>query len=144
MTTDITGLSARDLARLIRRREVSAVEATEAVLARIEDRADLNAFITVCADEARAEARAADDRVRSAEDPDTLPPLLGVPYSVKDLTLTRGVRTTMGSAIFRDFVPAEDAVGGLLSDDHDAPEPPRCGALHWQCQMHIGRRAPST
>lgn len=110
MTTDITGLSARDLARLIRRREVSAVEATEAVLARIEDRADLNAFITVCADEARAEARAADDRVRAAEDPDTLPPLLGVPYSVKDLTLTRGVRTTMGSAIFRDFVPAEDAV----------------------------------
>ncbi|GGB44182.1 glutamyl-tRNA amidotransferase subunit A [Tistrella bauzanensis] len=108
--TDLTAMTARDLAAAIRSRAMSPVEVTEAVLARIEARADLNAFITVTAREARAEARAAEALVMASDDPASLPPLLGVPYSVKDLTATRGVRTTMGSAIFADNVPGEDAV----------------------------------
>lgn len=105
--TDIADLSAVDLADAIRRRAISPVEATEATLAGIEERRDLNAFITVTVEEARAQARAAEEAVMRGDD---LPALHGVPYSVKDLVNTAGVRTTMGSRLFADNVPAEDAV----------------------------------
>ncbi|MBI1847932.1 MAG: amidase, partial [Candidatus Rokubacteria bacterium] len=67
----------------------------------------VNAFITVTADEAREAARRAEAAVMAGE---PLGPLHGVPFSVKDLLFTRGVRTTMGSLIFADQVPSEDAV----------------------------------
>lgn len=105
--SDIVDLSAVELAGLIRDRKVSAVEAVEAALARIAARRELNAFITVTADAALAEARAADQRTLKGE---PLPPLHGLPYSVKDLINTAGVRTTMGSAIFADNFPQEDGV----------------------------------
>ena len=96
------------LARLIRDKQVSPVAVVEAVLARIEAlQPTVNAFITVTAEEARAAARRAEAAVMAGE---RLGPLHGVPFSVKDLLLTRGVRTTMGSLIFADQVPAEDAV----------------------------------
>jgi aspartyl-tRNA(Asn)/glutamyl-tRNA(Gln) amidotransferase subunit A len=105
--TDLADLSARELAARIRRKEISPVEAVRAALARIEARRELNAFITVTADQALEAARSAEQQVMAGT---PLPPLHGVPYSVKDLTLTAGVRTTMGSAIYEQFVPREDAV----------------------------------
>jgi aspartyl-tRNA(Asn)/glutamyl-tRNA(Gln) amidotransferase subunit A len=104
---DLMSQSARELASLIRRKQVSPVEAVRAALDRIEARADLNAFITVTGEQAMAAARKAEAEVMAGG---PLPPLHGLPYSVKDLTATAGVRTTMGSAIYEDFVPAEDAV----------------------------------
>jgi aspartyl-tRNA(Asn)/glutamyl-tRNA(Gln) amidotransferase subunit A len=105
---DLCWLSATDLARLIRTRKVSPVEVVEAVLARIEKvNPRLNAYVTLTADEARRRARAAERALmrRGAR----LGPLHGVPFSVKDLVITRGVRTTFGTPLYRDNVPDEDA-----------------------------------
>lgn len=99
--------SARELAALIRRKQISPVEAVRSALDRIEARRDLNAFITVTAEQAMDAARRAQAQVMAGAE---LPPLHGVPYSAKDLIATAGVRTTMGSAIYEDFVPMEDAV----------------------------------
>lgn len=101
-------LSAIDVAAAIRTRRLSPVELIEAVLDAAErTQPTLNAFVTICAETARAQARAAEQAVMRG---DPLGTLHGVPFSVKDLTWTRGVRTTMGSALFADFVPDEDAV----------------------------------
>lgn len=105
--SNLADLTATQMAAAVRAKEVSPVELTKAVLKRIEDRADLNAFITVTGEEALAEARAAEDKVMRGDD---LPPLHGVPYSVKDLLNTDGVRTTMGSRLFENNVPTADAV----------------------------------
>lgn len=105
--TAIADLTAVDLAAAIRTRAVSPVEAVEAALARIEERKDLNAFMTVSADRARAEAKAAEAVLRAGEVPGAL---YGIPFSVKDLTLTEGVRTTQGSALYAETVPTVDAV----------------------------------
>jgi aspartyl-tRNA(Asn)/glutamyl-tRNA(Gln) amidotransferase subunit A len=110
--------TAADLAQAIRRRELSPVEVTEATLARIErSQPVLNAFISVCHEQARAAARAAEAAVRRN---DPLGPLHGVPFSVKDLIRTQGVRTTYGSVIFRDHVPAADAVAVARMKDAGA------------------------
>jgi len=92
--TEIADLTAVQLAQSIRAKSISPVEVTQAILCRIDALFDLNAFITVCADEAIAEAKKAEDAVVRGE---ALGPLHGVPYSVKDLLNTAGVRTTMGS-----------------------------------------------
>jgi aspartyl-tRNA(Asn)/glutamyl-tRNA(Gln) amidotransferase subunit A len=105
--TDIADLSATELAAAISGRRISPTEAVEAALARIEARRDLNAFMTVCAGRARGEAKAADALLAKGA---KAPPLLGVPFSVKDLTNTAGVATTQGSALFADNVPSADAV----------------------------------
>jgi aspartyl-tRNA(Asn)/glutamyl-tRNA(Gln) amidotransferase subunit A len=105
--TEIADLSATELRTAIRAKQISPVEAVDAALARIEARRDLNAFMAVCADRARNEAKAA-ERLVAAGGP--LPQLLGIPFSVKDLTNTEGVATTQGSALFANHVPAADAV----------------------------------
>ena len=105
---DLLYTPAAELAGRIRRKELSPVELVDAVLARIGAmQPTVNAFITVTAETARAEAKAAEQAVMEGR---PLGPLHGIPFSVKDLTPTAGVRTTMGSAIFADHVPAEDAV----------------------------------
>ncbi|MFD0789569.1 amidase [Microbacterium insulae] len=108
MTDDVTWLSAAQLAERYRRRELSPVEVVDAALTRI-DRVDpsINAFVTVTTDEARARARVAEERLWAGE---ALPPLFGIPITVKDLTDTAGVRTTYGSTIFQDHVPTADAI----------------------------------
>jgi aspartyl-tRNA(Asn)/glutamyl-tRNA(Gln) amidotransferase subunit A len=88
------------------KRELSSVELTHAVLQRIETtEPQLNSFITVCADAALAQARAADERL--ARGP--APALCGVPLAIKDVILTQGIRSTAGSKILGNFVPPYDA-----------------------------------
>ncbi len=96
------------LARQIRTKSISPVAVVDAVLQRIESlQPTVNAFITVTADEARDAARRAEAALMAGT---AVGPLHGVPFSVKDLLFTKGVRTTMGSFIFAEQVPAEDAV----------------------------------
>ncbi|HEX8558589.1 MAG TPA: Asp-tRNA(Asn)/Glu-tRNA(Gln) amidotransferase subunit GatA [Pyrinomonadaceae bacterium] len=83
-------------------RELSATEVCRAALRRIEAHAELNAFITVTADEALASAGRLDEAARRG---DTLPPLAGAVLAVKDVMLTRGVRSTAGSHILYNYVP---------------------------------------
>jgi len=106
--TDITYLSAGECARAIRAGALSPVDVMRATLARIE-RAQpiLNAFITVTAERALAEA---EEAARAVSAGASLGPLHGVPFSVKDLVATAGVRTTFGSLAFADNVPDADAV----------------------------------
>ncbi|HXJ79996.1 MAG TPA: amidase [Candidatus Methylomirabilis sp.] len=105
---ELCWMSATDLAAAIRARRVSPREATEAVLSRIEAvNPRINAYCTVAADRARAEARGAEAAVMEGE---TLGPLHGVPISFKDLTSTAGIRTTFGSKIFEHNVPEDDAI----------------------------------
>jgi amidase len=101
-------LTLLEQAAAVRRGELSAVELVDHYLRRIEahDRA-LGAFVTVTPERAREQARAADQLTLT--DPDRCGPLHGVPVAIKDLTLTAGVRTTFGSAVFAGFVPPEDA-----------------------------------
>jgi amidase len=109
MDRDLCFTSAVDLAALIRRKKVSPTEVVKAVLERIETvNPGLNAYCTVAAEQALAAARRATAMVgrRGAR----LGPLHGVPVSIKDLTPTRGIRTTWGSKIFADHVPTEDAL----------------------------------
>ena len=100
--------TAVDTARRVRNGEASAAQTLEDCLARIDRfQPRLNAFVTVCAEQARVQA-AEIDRARAAGR--ELGPLAGVPVSVKDILNTRGVRTTWGSRLMEDNVPAEDAV----------------------------------
>ncbi len=105
---DLAFLSAAELAGRIRAGDVAPGEAVENVLARIEaSQGTLNAFITVCAAEARAAAREAEAALARGGE---IGPLHGVPVSVKDIINTAGVATTFGSLLMTDNVPAEDAV----------------------------------
>lgn len=99
-------LTIHELAARLARRELSAVEATEATLARIETTGkQVNAYITVDAEGALAAAAAADLRLAQGD----AQPLCGVPIAVKDLLCTRGLRTTCGSRILENFIPPYDA-----------------------------------
>jgi amidase len=102
VTGELAFASATELAELVRLREVSPVELVDLYLERIE-RLDpqLNAFVTVVAEQARAAAREAEAQ------PSDLP-FHGVPISVKDLTETAGIRTTLSSRAFSEYVPDYD------------------------------------
>lgn len=92
----------------VRDGRISAEEVVHTVLKRIDQlNGVLRAFVTVCGDEAIAAARAADVRRRKGQ---TLGPLDGVPVSIKDIILTRGICTTAGSKLQESFVPDTDAV----------------------------------
>jgi amidase len=113
---DLHELTALEQAAVVRRREVSPSELVEHHLGRVEERStQLGAFVTVTADRAMDAARAADLLVTRA-DPGELPPLLGVPTAIKDLTMTAGIRTTFGSAIYARYIPpVDDDVVGFLA-----------------------------
>jgi len=98
--------SIADLGRRIRARELSPVALVEDLLGRIERRRDLNAFLTVTGELARAEAEEAEREIAAGR---YRGPLHGIPLSLKDLIDTRGIRTTYGSRIFADHVPDRDA-----------------------------------
>ncbi|MFK4207731.1 amidase [Streptomyces sp. NPDC030920] len=119
--TELHDLTALQLAAAYRRGETGPVDVVEHLLARIGGGDRVGAFTTVSADRARAAAAGAERALRSA-DRAGLPRLFGVPTAVKDLEATAGVRTTLGSALFRDWIPGHDdeivevmADAGLIS-----------------------------
>jgi aspartyl-tRNA(Asn)/glutamyl-tRNA(Gln) amidotransferase subunit A len=108
MTEELCFWPAVRLREAIARREISPVDVTQAVLDRATRlQPKLNCFITLCADEAMRDAKAAEQAVMRGEATGLLH---GIPYACKDLVNTKGVRTTFGSLLFADNVPTEDAV----------------------------------
>jgi amidase len=106
--SELCFMTATELARRLRARELSAVEVMQAHLAQIERvNPRVNAIVTLLPERALAGARAADAALARGE---PTGPLHGLPVAHKDLTLTRGIRTTFGSPIYRDFVPDTNAL----------------------------------
>jgi len=96
-----------DLAGRIQRRDLSPVEVVDMYLRRIEAlNPRLSAYLTLTAESARVEAKRAEAEIAAGR---WRGPLHGIPYGVKDIIETKGVRTTHGSSFFRDFVPDRDA-----------------------------------
>ena len=101
-------LRSTELAAKLRRREVSAVEVTEAHLKQIERvNPKVNAIVTLVPEQALEAARKADERLVKGETPGRLH---GLPVAHKDLVETKGIRTTYGSPIYKDFVPDFDCL----------------------------------
>src|SRR5947209_8250593 len=106
MTSDLCNRAATELAGMLRARKISARELLDASLARIEAlNPELNAIVTLDADGARAAADAADAALGAGED---VGPLHGLPVAHKDTHATGGMRTTWGSPLFSNTVPARD------------------------------------
>jgi amidase len=105
---DLCFAPAHELVRRIKAREISAVEVMDAHLAQI-DRVNpsVNAVVTLVPEQARAAASEIDARLARGVDPGVL---AGLPVAHKDMVVTKGLRTTFGSPIFRDFVPDTDAL----------------------------------
>ena len=123
--TELCYAGARKLARMIRARKVSATEVMRAFIARIEDvNPQVNAIVTFLPEEALKRAKALDRKGAA------LGPLAGLPIAHKDIVPTRGVRTTFGSPIYRDHVPAEDhaiverlrSAGAIMLGKTNTPE----------------------
>ncbi|WP_119165883.1 amidase [Algihabitans albus] len=126
--TDLCDRSAVELRALMRRREISPVELLDSCLARIEAvNPKLNAVVALDAPAARAAAEAAEALFRVG---DGVHPLTGLPVGVKDLNETKGLRTTFGSPLFAEHVPAADAgvvrrlraAGGIVAAKTNTPE----------------------
>jgi aspartyl-tRNA(Asn)/glutamyl-tRNA(Gln) amidotransferase subunit A len=97
----------QQLSREIRQRSISPVELTRDCLARIDKlNPKLNAFITILADSALADARRAEQEIQRGN---YRGPLHGIPIGLKDILDTAGTRTTAASALFKDRIPTEDA-----------------------------------
>ncbi len=95
-----------ELRQALDTKQISAVELAKFFLARIRRfNAELNAFITICENEALAEAAEADKRIASGK----VEPLTGIPYASKDLFVTRAVKTTAASKILENYIPPFDA-----------------------------------
>jgi aspartyl-tRNA(Asn)/glutamyl-tRNA(Gln) amidotransferase subunit A len=134
---ELCWLSATELVARYRRRKLSPVEVVDAVLDRIEKvNPGLNAFVTLTAEAARRQAKQAERALTRRSS--TLGPLHGVPFSVKDLVITKGVRTTFGTPLYRDNVPTEDApiverltaAGGIMLGKTNTPAFGWIGATH--------------
>ena len=127
-TSSICWMSTVEMARLIRAKKLSAREALAAHLKQIERvNPRVNAIVTLVAEMAeKAAARADEVQARGAK----LGPLHGLPAAHKDLRSTRGIRTTFGSPLYRDFVPTENdlvvdrlqAAGAITLGKTNTPE----------------------
>jgi len=105
---DLTFAPAVELGRLYRARKVSPLELVQALLARIDIvNPHVNAIVTLARDAALWEARRATTQLKRNA---SLPPLFGIPVAIKDVTPTKGLRTTFGSKLFETHVPDEDAL----------------------------------
>jgi Asp-tRNA(Asn)/Glu-tRNA(Gln) amidotransferase A subunit family amidase len=131
----------RDLSAGIKAKKISPVELTEMFLKRIE-RCDpqLNAFITVTPELARAQARQAETEIHSGH---YRGPLHGVPWGVKDIYDTKGILTTWGSPIYKDRVPDRDSTvvarltsAGAVLMGKLATGEFAGGAIHLKGQVH--------
>src|SRR5437667_246960 len=104
--SSICFMSTVEMARQIRTRKLSAREALAAHLKQIERvNPKVNAIVTLVAELAAADAAKADEMQARKE---TLGPLHGLPVAHKDLLETRGIRTTFGSPLYKDYIPTED------------------------------------
>src|SRR5258708_8614098 len=104
MTVNTDGLSAQKIAQAVTDRELSALDATEAALARIAKHDSvLNSFTDITADRARAKARAVDAAISAGQN---VGALAGVPFAVKNLFDVQGLSTRAGSKINRDIAPS--------------------------------------
>ena len=125
--TEVWNLSARELIDHYSRRTLSPVEVTAALLERISSvNPSLNAFVTVTVESALAQARKAEALYGEG----SAPPLAGIPFSLKDLTPTKGIRTTRGSLLYENWIPDFDvplterlyAAGAVLLGKTNTPE----------------------
>lgn len=108
MTSELHFKSAIELASLIQSRQVTVHQVMTAHLEQIERlNPRVNAICTLVAEEALAQAVDADRALKTGIEPG---PLFGLPIAIKDLVLTKGIPTTMGSPIYKDFIPDEDAL----------------------------------
>jgi len=111
--TDLAFASIEEIGKLFRKRKLSPVELTKLMLARIEHlNPKLNAYITVTAELALAQAKKAESEIfarRGRKGQRDRGPLHGIPISLKDNIYTAGIRTTAGSKILKDFIPQHDA-----------------------------------
>ena len=104
---NLTQMDLSEVSQLVRNKKVSPVQLTQECLSRIDRlNGKLNAFITVTAESALAEARAAESEIQRNQ---WKGPLHGVPIALKDIVDTAGVPTTAASELFKDRVPTEDA-----------------------------------
>lgn len=107
--TDLTRRSASVLAAAIRNRQVSSTEVVRAHLEMIERRnPQVNAIVTLDAEGALQQAGEVDRRLARSNERDDLPPMLGVPITLKDCHETAGMRTTAGYAPLANYIPKED------------------------------------
>jgi len=127
-STELCYQTAVEMARRVKTREISARELLEAHLEQIERvNPQVNAICTLVSDRALRQAEKAD---RAQQDGRSLGPLHGLPIAIKDLVLTRGIRTTFGSRIYEDFVPDENALfverleaaGAIIMGKTNTPE----------------------
>jgi aspartyl-tRNA(Asn)/glutamyl-tRNA(Gln) amidotransferase subunit A len=103
---DLCDRGGNELGAMLRRGEITSSELTESCLRRIEAvDGSVRSFLTVTADLAREQAARADERFRTGGD---LPPVAGIPLALKDVLATRGITTTCGSQILRNYVPPYD------------------------------------
>ena len=106
MASELHYAGIRELGQRFRRKELSPVEYTQTLIARIEKLdPKLNAFVTLTADRALADAKAAEQAIARGD----ARPLLGIPVGYKDIYCTRGIKTTGGSALLDTWVPDADA-----------------------------------
>lgn len=107
--TELHALTIHEAQTLIRQKKLSPVELVDACLRQIEQReTTINAFITVTAEQAREQAKAA-EAVQMRSTANDMPPLLGIPFAAKDLYDTAGIRTTGGTSYRADDIPDTDA-----------------------------------
>ena len=125
---DLAFASASDMTALIRSKQVSSLELTNLFLKRIESTNHLlNAYLTVASEQALESAKKADQALARGN---SLGSLHGIPIAIKDLDLTRGIRTTMGSLLFKDQIPDKDSIvvervrksGAIILGKTNAPE----------------------
>jgi amidase len=128
---DIVFQSARKLARALRARRLSAVEVMKAYVAQVERvNPKVNAIVTFLPEQALKEARKLDAKLSRAKSSVGVGVLAGLPIAYKDMILTKGIRTTFGSPIYADNVPAQDhllverlkAAGAITLGKTNTPE----------------------
>ena len=125
---EICWMSALELTEAISGGELSPVDVLDAVMEQVNRyNLGINAIVTLTGERARESAQNAEKMVKKGE---KLGPLHGVPVTIKDLILTKGVRTTFGSRMYENFIPEEDAVsverlkkaGAVIIGKTNAPE----------------------
>jgi aspartyl-tRNA(Asn)/glutamyl-tRNA(Gln) amidotransferase subunit A len=125
---DLSSLTLRSAQEMLRSKQVSSVELTQAMLDRIRQiDPQIQAYMTVTDDLALEQARRADERLASGEN---VTPLTGIPFGVKDCLSTKGVRTTCSSKILENYIPQYNATvidkladsGAVLLGKHNMDE----------------------